>query len=151
MVYTYFYFIFYSIYFTIYILTQNNRLLTFTLHLVVGNRRFSETPLSILQCWPHESARTPPVRVSLPSLLRRVACTLPSYISMVVNNVLDLPGNSSRRRCCSPGWRAASILGRFGIWPPASSGWQVFAFFRDHFQRTIRWSFIVHNLVYMLS
>ena len=130
------------------ILTQNNRLLTFTPHLLVGIRRFSETPLSFLQCWPHESARTLMVRESR---LRQVACTLPSYISMVMNNVLNLPGNSSRRRCCIPGWRAASILGRFGIWPPASSGWQVFAFFRDHFQRTIRWSFIVHNLVYMVS
>ena len=91
------------------------------------------------------------VLVSLPWVLDQVACRLSSYISMVMNNVLNLPGNCSGRRRCIPGWRAASFLEKFGIWPPASGGWQIFCFIRDHFQQSIRWSFIVHNLIYKLS
>ena len=121
------------------------------LPLVEDIRRSADTRLSSPQCWPFVSARTQMDQVFHPLVSDRVACRLLSYVYMVVNNVLNLPGNCSGRRRCIPGWRTASFLCQFGIWPPASVGWQVFAFFRDQFQRTIRWSFIVHNLVYMLS
>ena len=68
-----------------------------SLPLVEDIRRSADTRLSSPQCWPFVSARTQMERVFHPLVLDRVACRLLSYVYMVVNNVLNLPGNS-------PGW-----------------------------------------------